>query len=236
MMGTLLAPPRGRGAEVLDDPGVDPRLAQRSLRDVALANRLLGGTRAVLVELGPVWAQLPRRATLLDVGTGEGDIPAQARLAATRHGVALTTVGLEHTSWLAKASRARGLVAVCGDARRLPFADRSIDVVTCSQVLHHFFDDQARLLIEELHRVARYRVIVSDLRRSRIAAAGIWIASFLLAFHPASRHDGVVSVMRGFRAPELRDLVRKSVGQDPLVHDRAGYRVTASWIPDRTTP
>ena len=231
MTRSLFVPPRHRGAEILDAPGNDPELAHRSLRDVSIANAVFGGTRAVLVELSPLWATLPRHATLLDVGTGAGDIPARARAAAARHGVALETIGLETSRELAAASRCRNALAVCGDARRLPFPDRSVDVVICSQVLHHFFDAEVHRLLAELDRVARRRVIVSDLHRSRIAAAGIWIASFVLAFHPVSRHDGVVSVMRGFRAQELRGLVETTVGQRPTVHYRLGYRVTASWTP-----
>lgn len=231
-MSTLLSPPRGRGVELLDAPDVDVALARRSLRDVAVANRLFGGTHAVLTELRPLWRMLPAQATLLDVGMGTGDIPAHARKTAAAHGVCLRIIGLEATPALATIGvLGDDAAAVCGDARRLPFADRSIDVVTCSQVLHHFFDDETRAVLAELHRVARVRVIVSDLERSRVAAAGIWLASFLLAFHPTSRHDGVVSVMRGFRAPELRDLVRDAVGCEPTVRYRAGYRVTASWTP-----
>jgi SAM-dependent methyltransferase len=231
MRGSLLVPPRRRGAEILDAPASDPALAHRSLRDVAIANAVFGGTRAVLVELLPLWATLPRHATLLDVGTGAGDIPARARRAAARYGVTLETIGLETTEALAGASRSRNALAVCGDARRLPFPDRSVDVVICSQVLHHFFDGDAQQVLAEMDRVARRRVIVSDLHRSRVAAAGIWLASFILAFHPVSRHDGVVSVMRGFRARELRRLVEATVGQRPVVHYRLGYRVTASWTP-----
>jgi SAM-dependent methyltransferase len=228
----LLSPPRGRGVELLDAPCVDFALARRSLRDVAVANRLFGGTRAVLAELRPLWATLPPQATLLDVGTGTGDIPTRARDRAAAHGVCLRIIGLEATPALAAAGvLGDGAAGVCGDARRLPFADRSVDVVTCSQVLHHFFDDEMQAVLAELHRVARVRVIVSDLERSRVAAAGIWLASFLLAFHPTSRHDGVVSVMRGFRPAELRDLIREAVGCEPLVCRRAGYRVTASWTP-----
>jgi SAM-dependent methyltransferase len=228
---TLQLPPRARGVETLDSPDADFSLACRSLRDVAVANRLFGGTRAVLVELEPLWTRLPRHATLLDVGTGVGDIPARARAMALRHGVTLQTIGLEATPRLAAASRVEHAAAVCGDARHLPFADRSVDVVTCSQVLHHFFNDEARAVLAELHRVARERVVVSDLRRSRVAAAGIWLSSFLLAFHPVSRHDGVVSVMRGFRMNELRDLVREAVDREATVRYRVGYRVTASWTP-----
>jgi len=230
---SLLTPRRRRGVELLDAPDVDPGVVTRSLDDVALSNRLFGGTRAVLAELGPVLARLPARATLLDVGTGAGDIPACARGLAARQGVDLTTVGVDTAEELAREVRLRGrtCAVVCADGRALPFADGSVDVVTCSQVLHHFVEDDARALLRELDRVARVRVIVSDLRRSWLAAAGIWLVSYPLRFHPVSRHDGVVSVMRGFTSPELADAVRDAVGCPPDVRRRLGWRLTASWSP-----
>jgi hypothetical protein len=74
-------------------------------------------------------------------------------------------------------------------------------------------------------------VIVSDLRRSWLAAAGLWILSFPLRFHAVSRHDGVVSVMRGFTPEELVDTVHKAIGHNPVAHRRRGFRVTTSWKP-----
>src|SRR5215208_5631865 len=152
----LLTPPRRRGVEYLDAPDVDPRLVRRSLRDVALSNRLFGGVRAVLAELAPTFAAAAAGAgrrdggaplTLLDVGTGYGDIPARARQAAGRRGVALTTVGVDAAEELASGNRQRIGLSVCGDGLALPFADRSVDVVTCSQVLHHFLDGEAGRLL-----------------------------------------------------------------------------------------
>jgi len=227
----LLTPPRRRGVEILDEPDVDPRLVTRSLADVALANTLFGGTRAVIRELRRVLPRLPDGATLLDVGTGVGDIPARASAAAARRGVRLTTIGVDAAPELAAESRGRTAASVCGDARALPFPTASIDVVTCSQVLHHFEDADARLVLREMDRVARVRAIVSDLRRSWLAAAGIWLASYPLGFHPVSRHDGVVSVMRGFTADELAAIVGGAVGRAPEVRRYLGWRLTASWEP-----
>jgi hypothetical protein len=232
--GFGLGPRRMRGVEFLDDPAVDHTLAARSLADVARANRLFGGTSAVLSELAPVLAEARRSRlslTLLDVGTGAGDIPEGARRAADRLGVALSTIGLELTAWLAAAGRARSGDALAADARALPLASRSVDVVTCSQVLHHFEDPCAKMVLAELNRVARVRVIVADLRRAWLAAGGLWLASWALSFHPISRHDGVVSVLRGFRARELSDVIHGATGVRPEVRNRRGFRVTASWSP-----
>jgi SAM-dependent methyltransferase len=227
----LITPPRLRGVEYLDVPGVDPRLVRRSLADVALANTLFGGTRAVLLEVEAVLPELSSGATLLDVGSGVGDIAARAREIARRKGIDLSLVTIDMAETLAIASRARTGNAVRGDATALPFADRSVDVVMCSQTLHHFDDAAAKSVLRELDRVARRRVIVSDLRRSWLAAAGLWIASFPLGFHPVSRHDGVVSIMRGYAGDELRRLVTASIGRSPDVRRRMGWRVTATWRP-----
>jgi coenzyme Q-binding protein COQ10 len=69
-----------------------------------------------------------------------------------------------------------------------------------------------------------------------VAAAGLWLASFPMRFHRVSRHDGVVSVMRGFTPGELAELVREAVGTRPVVKRRLGWRVTASWTPCGTAP
>lgn len=79
--------------------------------------------------------------------------------------------------------------------------------------------------------MASRRVVISDLRRSVVAAAGLWLGSFPLRFHPVSRHDGVVSVMRGFTREELSDIVETAIGHRPEVRRRLGYRLTTSWAP-----
>ncbi len=120
---------------------------------------------------------------------------------------------------------------VLGDARSIPFRDKSVDVVMASQILHHFRGEDALAFVKEMNRVARSRVVISDLRRSVVAAAGFWIGSFPLRFDPVTRHDGVVSVMRGFVPEELEDLVQEATGHRPDVTRRLGFRLTTSWKP-----
>jgi hypothetical protein len=103
--------------------------------------------------------------------------------------------------------------------------------VIAAQVVHHFPPDALQQVIAELNRVARHAVLISDLQRSWVAAAGLWLSSFPLGFHPVSRHDGVVSVLRGFAPDELRSAVSHATGQSPAVHTHLGWRVTADWRP-----
>lgn len=231
-MSSILTPQRRRGVEILDDPHVDDDLRTRSLGDVARSNSIFGGARAVLAELSGALQRNGRPAvTVLDVGTGVGDIPAHARDAAAARGISLTAFGIDASPSLLRRARADGIVPVCGDALALPIASKSVDIAICSQLLHHFEMADAIVLLRELDRVARERVIVSDLRRSWLAAAGIWVASFPLRFHPVSRHDGVVSVLRGFTTDELSTLVERATGRPPNTRRRLGFRATAWWAP-----
>jgi len=201
------------------------------MRDVERANILFGGRRAALAELEIALRNVSGSATMLDVGTGRGDIPASAVTLAESMGIRLRTIGIDMSLPLVAGVTNGNDHVLRGDALALPFRDESIDIVLASQVLHHFTDESAAAFISEMNRVARKRVVISDLKRSLIAAAGLWLGSFPLGFHPVSRHDGVVSVMRGFLPFELADLVERATGLRPQVHRRLGFRVTTSWIP-----
>jgi ubiquinone/menaquinone biosynthesis C-methylase UbiE len=155
------------------------------------------------------------------------------RHAGERHAVSVSLLGIDLSSALARAARDWGTIPVCGDGLSLPFRSQSVDLVVCSQLLHHFTDDDAVRLLGELDRVARHRVIVCDLRRSRVAAAGFWLASHPLGFHPVTRHDGVASVRRGFTAAELTRLVHAATRREPVARRSLGFRLAVSWHPER---
>lgn len=228
-MPRWLTPARRHGVEVLDDPATPDDLRLRAMRDVARANALFGGTRAVIVAMRDILPTLGPRAVLLDVGTGMGDIPHRARRDALRRGVEVTTIGLDRSASLLTGARARLSSVVAGDALRLPVRDRSADVAICSQLLHHFAEDDARRLIGELHRVSRGWVVIGDLRRSWLAASGFWAASGVLGFHPVTRRDGLASVFRGFQPAELRRLVTDATGVVPRMRRGIFWRLSATW-------
>lgn len=226
MFARGLTPQRRRGVELLDLPETPDAVREAAMRDVERSNALFGGTLAVVRAIRRVAAMVTRaNPIVLDVATGTGDIAATVR----RIAPGWTVVGLDRSHALVAHARPRLDGAVAGDALRLPIADGSVDVVTCSQALHHFFDDDARRLVAELHRVARGYVIVADIRRSRLAAAGFFLASLALRFHPVTRRDGVTSVFRGFTADELRALIREVTGVTPEVRHGIFWRLTATW-------
>jgi len=232
------------GCELLDDPGAAPAQVCESLRNIGRANRWFGGAAAVRFGLERAFASAtpgapgaprapgtPRvRFTMVDVGTGLGDLPRMAETWAAARGITLVPVGLERHTAAARLARKLGLPVVVGDGGALPFASGSIDVVLLSQVAHHFAPSAIVHLFRECGRVARHAVIVADLRRSSLAAVGFRVAGRVMGFDPDTLRDGVTSLRRGFSTATLTELLGQAGIRAPVAR-RPGARLVAVWRP-----
>ncbi len=220
-----------RRRELFDDPAADAATVVASLRDIARANRYFGGTAAAVSRLDEFFRAAPRGSalTLLDVGAGDGDIARAAQHRAAERGLRVRALALErHRAAARHAARDGALAPLLGDAPALPLRDASVDLVLCSQLLHHFSGRAVVATIGELSRVARLGVVVADLVPSPLAALGFWLAAFPMRFHPVTRHDGFVSVLRGF-TPAALERACRDAGVEPRVRAHPGYRITAAW-------
>jgi SAM-dependent methyltransferase len=221
------------GTELLDDPAADPVTVAESLRNIARANRWFGGAAAVRFGLERTLGAVSPGQTisLLDLGTGLGDLPLMAMRWGARRGIRLVPMGLELNRVAARMAQQRDVATVVGCAGQPPVGDKSVDVVLVSQVAHHLHADSVIRLFQRCERLARRAVIVSDLRRHLLAAASFRCGGRLLRFDPVTLSDGVTSIRRGFSRRELLDLMNRA-GVSGEVAYRPGFRVVATWLPD----
>ncbi|MCA9769114.1 MAG: methyltransferase domain-containing protein [Gemmatimonadetes bacterium] len=235
MASDLALLPSPIGIEVLDDPGADPVLVRRMLGEIATANRLFGGVRALHRGLRTLFdaPDRGRSVSLLDIGTGAGDLPHAASRWATAHGLHLAAFGLERHPTAARLATTAGIPTLLGCGGTLPLRSASIDVVLLSQLLHHLDDTGATRMLAEAHRVARRGVLVLDLRPSRLAALGFRAAATAMGFHRSTIDDGVVSLARGRTAAALADLARSAGARAPHAVALPFARVLVSWRTDR---
>ena len=220
------------GAELLDDPGASAAAVETSLRNIARANRWFGGTAACCWGLGRALRGVPAGShlTLLDIGSGLGDVPRAAAAWAARRGVRLTPVGLERHPVAARLAAAAGLPTLVGCAGAPPVSEKSVDIVSVCMVAHHFEPESVVELFRTCDRLARRAVVVADLRRAALAVAAFRCGAWLLRFDRVTTADGVTSIRRGFTRPELgRLLARADVAA--MVARRPGWRLVAVWAP-----
>lgn len=202
--------------EMLDRPAPVADLTQ-CLADVARLNAMFGGTRLTLLEVKWLIASVPagRAVTVLDVGTGGGDIPRALVRWARRAGRSIRVFALDRDPQTLEIA-ARRLVAypeivlVQGDAVALPVRPASIDVVLSALTLHHLEPEQAVEHLAEMDAAARVGFVMNDLIRSRLAYAAVWVATRLFTRNRMSRHDGPLSVRRAYAPAEVRQLCEKA--------------------------
>jgi len=228
---TLLRRPSG-AAERLDEPVHDRRVLEQSLEQVAAVNRWLGGERALLKHLPSLLPDPHRSYTLLDVGTGSADLPrrlvdrtrrsGQRRLRICATDLHPQMVEIAHDRCTAYPE----IDVRAADARDLPFDDRSHDVVLLSMTLHHLSDEDAVRALAEARRVARSGVLVNELERAVPAYLGaLLLAATVWSRNRLTRHDGPLSVRRGYTPDELARLGALAGFTHPVVERVAPYRV-----------
>lgn len=220
-------------AERMDQPDQDPHLLAEDLRNLEVLNRLFGGRGAVLRRARPLLARVPPGTTLhvLDLASGAGDLCRTLVDECRRRKVAVRLCSLDVHPQIQAYARTRGgkgypeIRYVRGDARRLPFPDRTFDLVTCTLALHHFAEADAARVLAEMRRVTRRWAVVSDLSRSPQAYAGVWFATRFMA-NPITRFDGPVSVLRAYTGSELRSMAAAAGWSPARFHAEPWFRMS----------
>lgn len=192
--------------ELMDSGSLSPAELDGALAFLEGCNRWLGGwsiLRRRLEGWSPSWT--PGRAvTLLDVGTGAGDLPRLAAAWGRRRGYDLRATGIDSDPSVVALARERGggVELECADLFSFAAAGRRFDYVCASLFLHHVPGPALGRALSALDGLALEGVFIGDLLRS---AGGYLAVSALTAVlgDRVTRHDGPVSIRRGFRVEEL---------------------------------
>jgi len=212
--------------ELMDGPVDAPAELERNLGDIEFANRWLGGIAPIRREVRRAGAR-----SILDVGSGSGDVAQALVRDAISRGADLRVTCLDHSPQMLEIARRRTgndarLTFVCGEGERLPFDENAFDVVICTLALHHFEPAPARELLREMRRVARLTPLVGDLVRSPAALAATWCWTRLTTRNRLTRHDAPLSVRRAYAPDEALALAHEAGWRAPRVRREAFFRMT----------
>ena len=228
-----LVPPQRDRAELLDLQLGSREEVRRSLRDIARINNFLGGTKT---SCDAIFAMLKkskkRNASVLDIGTGIGDIPFHLQKQSARRGVKLQTFALDLNARHLEIAREElsaesGVLLLRGDAFQLPFADASVDIVHSSLFLHHFRAPEIQVLLHEFSRVAKVGWVMNDLERHGLPLWFFRTTWPVFARSYITRLDGTASIRRAYTLHETRNIIREF--ENAKVGRRFPFRLCAQW-------
>jgi 2-polyprenyl-3-methyl-5-hydroxy-6-metoxy-1,4-benzoquinol methylase len=194
--------------EKMDLPDCDPDRLERTYRQFALVNSALSGWRRLYGrEIRPLLAA--GSTTVLDVGSGGGDLAVTLTRWAARDGFRLHVTGIDPDSrahsFASRREPVPGVEFRCAHTTELRQEGLWFDVVISNHVLHHLQPAELEPFLADSRELARRKVLHNDLRRSPAAYALFSVAA--LPFRGSYiREDGLTSIRRSYTVQELAAL------------------------------
>ncbi len=186
--------------------------AERPAAELAELFRALQRINRLFVFAEPFKRWLPRllgeagcrSVSILDLGAGDGSLGKVLCEWAAKRGWQWRVTNLDLSPLALRLNP--GGRNVAGSVLALPFRADSFDIVIASQMTHHLTDEETRQHLVEAWRVAKRGVILSDLHRNAGLYATLWVAFRLMRLPAVISADGLLSVEKSWRVPELREL------------------------------
>lgn len=200
---------RSTQAELMDDISLSEQLLRDALGDIRLVNRVLGGDSISLEALKP-FLQTGREGPLhiLDVGCGNGEFLRNLAGYCRKNQANVQLLGWDMNP--RSLELGRQLSSGFGEIRfeqkdilQHPALPEKDMVVICNLFLHHFTDLQVLDILKGWLGQGCQAIVINDLQRNPIAYYLFRFFGVIFMKSPIARHDGLVSIQRGFARREL---------------------------------
>lgn len=210
---------RSNEPEIMDDLQLSGKDMEQTLEELEVINNLLGGHKVVLDALDKLVAkhkaELPQPLHIADVGCGGGDTMINIAKWAAKRNIAVKLTGVDANDYIVQIARQRcsgyqNINVEQVDVFSVDFARHDYDVLVCSLFCHHFTDEQLVSMFTQLHRQARFAVVINDLHRHWFAYHSIKWLTALFSRSYLVKNDGPLSVWRAFKRNELKKLVQRA--------------------------
>jgi len=199
--------------ELMDSDATDFATFRDCLVDLAKVNRLTLAYRPTMrffADLAKA-GRLPhdRAVSVVDVGSGFGDMLRKIDRWAARRRLRLDLTGVDLNPWSTRTAAAatapdrpiRYVTANVFDYR----PPQPIDIVISSLFTHHLDDASLVRFVAWMEANTSIGWFVNDLHRHPLPYHAFRIASRALRFHHFVQHDGPISIARAFDAHDWRD-------------------------------
>lgn len=226
---------RTKQPEIMDDFDMKGDILKDALDKIARINQLLGGNKITVQGVKNILEQNPpdKKITIVDVGCGNGDMLRTLADYLEEIGINAKFIGIDANKFTVDYAKELSIhypniKYYCNDIFDQWFEQLEYDIVLCTLTLHHFKDDEINKLLKVFKANAKKGIVINDLQRSSVSYRLFQLLCFVFRLNDMSREDGLVSILRGFKKPELEKFSRKLHAKNYSIQWKWAFRY--QWI------
>ena len=223
---------RSAAPEFMDDLHCSGPVVERTLHELDIINRTLGGNRitidGVFRLIGDAGPDDPA-LHIADLGCGSGDMLRRIAIRARKLGIPMRLTGIDANPFIIDYARQKcadypEIEFRVADVRSDDFGRERFDIITCTLFLHHFPLDELAHLLDRFARQVRMGIVINDLHRHWLAFHSIGILTALFSRSAMVCHDAPLSVLRSFTRSDWTALFHRAGITGFELHWRWAFR------------
>ncbi|WP_255455624.1 class I SAM-dependent methyltransferase [Cryobacterium lactosi] len=193
--------------EIMDDPHCDAETLRRTYANFRYVNAVVSGLRHTYRRDIRPRLSAATDTSLLDIGSGGGDVARSLARWAARDGLRLTVRAIDPDARAHAYATAHpplpGLDFRRALSSDLVAAGERYDIVLSNHVLHHLNGAELGALLVDSERLSRGIVLHGDIERAPLAYLGFGLGTWPFFRRSFIRADGLTSIRRSFTWREL---------------------------------
>jgi SAM-dependent methyltransferase len=208
---------RSPETEIMDDLEYAGEMMDRTLGELEIINRWLGGNRVTINGISKLLEGSKRNDVLkvVDLGCGRGDMLLLIDSWSRKNNFNFRLLGVDANQYVINAARKRlsGFPHIQLQAVNIlspDFQKEKFDIVIGTLFYHHFTDEQLIAFFSQLKKQAGIGFLINDIHRHSFAYYSIKLLTVLFSRSSMVKYDAPLSVLRAFSRRELSNILRSA--------------------------
>lgn len=226
---------RSAQTEIMDDLDFQGVEMKNLLKDLKVVNKWLGGNTITIDGINKLLQDHSKaeKVTILDIGCGDGELLRKCADFGNQNNFNFNCIGLDFNENILTYAKESSTSYPNIKFRKVDvFLEENLipncDIAVCTLFLHHFNNKEIEGLLKKLMHKITIGAVINDLHRNKQAFNLFKLVSTLFLKTKTAKHDGLVSIARGFKKDELEKISRQIPNQKSKIQWRWAYRY--QWI------
>ncbi|MEO5673230.1 MAG: methyltransferase domain-containing protein [Chitinophagales bacterium] len=217
---------RHPGPELMDRQDLSKEDLFVNYRELHQINKRLGGYQITQKGLSRLIVDKDRTYTILDIGCGGGDMVNEMMLWGRKNNLELHLTGLDlsKTAIDYAAKNHPQLNWIHANAFDHLNSGAQYDVIMCTLLIHHFTEEKIIELLKLMQKSCLTGIVINDLQRHPLAYYSIRVLTELLSKSYLVRNDAPISVLRGFKKQEWKQMMEKAGISSAVIQWKWAFR------------